>query len=212
MKRILFTLALAPVVLVAGCSSIERSRSLSNPDVPARTIAQQVCSICHGLDGNSVSPNFPRLAAQTSPYLSKQLLDFRSHDRFDPPGPIYMWGISRSLSDGQIKGLAEYFSSQTPLPNASGDRKLAAEGEQIFRNGIPSGNVPACVSCHGAAGQGNEQYPRLAGQHSDYTIKQLLVFQLTDERPAPLMKGVTHELSAQSIAAVANYIQGMPPR
>lgn len=212
MKKIFFALAPALLALVAGCSSIERSRSLSNPNVPARTIAEQVCSICHGLDGNSLSPNFPRLAAQPSQYLAKQLQDFRSHDRFDPPGPVYMWGISRSLSDNQIKGLAEYFSSQKPLANAPGDPKLAGQGEQIFKNGIPSSNIPACAICHGAAGQGTEQYPRLAGQHTDYTIKQLLVFQRTDERPAPLMKGVSHELSAESIAAVANYVQGLPPR
>jgi cytochrome c553 len=214
MKKAFSALALAPalVALIAGCSSIERSRSLSNPNVPAQTIAQQVCSLCHGLDGNSVSPNFPRLAAQPSQYLMKQLQDFKSRDRFDPPGPQYMWGISRSLSDDQIKGLAEYFSSQKPAANAPGETKLVSEGEQIFKNGVSANNVPACNGCHGEAGQGNEQYPRLAGQHADYLIKQLHVFQNTDDRPAPLMKGVSHSLSEESIAAVANYVQGLAPR
>lgn len=209
MKNASSALALALVALVAGCSSIERSRSLANPATPPRTIAQQVCSICHGLDGNSVSPTFPRLAAQPSQYLTRQLQDFRSHDRLDPPGPEFMWGISRRLTDDQIKGLAEYFSSQQPAPNAPGDPKLAGEGEQIFKNGIPSSNIPSCASCHGANGQGNGEYPRLAGQHTDYVIRELLVFQNTDKRPAPLMKGVSHTLTVENIAAVANYVQGM---
>jgi cytochrome c553 len=211
MKLAFYTLAPALLALVAGCSSIERSRSLSNPNVPALTIAQQVCSNCHGLDGNSLSPNFPRLAAQSSQYLAKQLKDFRGHDRFDPPGFEYMWGISRSLTDNQISGLAEYFSSQKPAQNAPGNPKLAGVGERIFKDGISSGSVPACAGCHGPAGKGNEQFPRLAGQHADYVIKQLLVFQRGDERPAPIMEGVSHSLSAESIAAVANYVQGLTP-
>jgi cytochrome c553 len=203
---------IALAVLIGGCSSIERSRSLSNPAVPALTSAQQVCSNCHGLDGNSVSPNFPRLAGQMPSYLIAQLKEFRNHDRNDPPGFEYMWGISRSLSDQKIDGLAKYFSSQKPVQNALGNPKLAAEGEQIFMNGIPASQVPPCASCHGESAQGNDQFPRLAGQHADYVMKQLEVFKRGNERPSLIMEGVSHSLSSQDIAALANYVQGIPPR
>ena len=206
-SRAVLTLTL--VALIAGCSSVERSRSLSDSNVPARTIAQQVCSACHGMDGNSVSPEFPRLAGQQQSYLARQLRDFRGRNRFDPPGPEFMWGISRGLSDAQIQGLAEYYASQQSQPNKAGDPRLTAEGEQIYRNGIPSRNIPACATCHGAGGQGAGDYPRVAHQHASYVIRELQSFQRTGERPAPLMEGVSHELSAENIAAVANYVQGM---
>ena len=205
--RVAASLALA--ALFAGCSAVDRSRSLSDPAVPPKTIAQQVCSLCHGMDGNSTSPNFPRLAGQSAPYLAKQLRDFKGHNRLDPPGPEFMWGISRSLSDDQVRGLADYFSSQAVQPNNAGDPRLAAEGEKIYKNGIPSRNIPACATCHGAGGEGTADFPRLAGQHSPYVIRELQSFQRTGERPAPLMEGVSHDLSAENIAAVANFVQGM---
>jgi cbb3-type cytochrome c oxidase subunit III len=197
-------------LVAAGCSSIERSRSLSNPATPAKTIAQQVCSNCHGLDGNSQSANFPKLAQQTQPYLIAQLRAFRSHGRSDPPGYEYMWGITRSLTDDQIKGLAEYFSSQRSSPNGRGNTALASEGKEIYDNGVPSANIPACASCHGSAAQGNETFPRLADQYADYVMKQLLVFQRTDERPeGAVMKDIAHSLTPRNIEAIAAYVEGI---
>jgi cytochrome c553 len=196
---------------VTACAPIERSRQLNNPAVPATTIAQQVCSNCHGLDGNSVSPNFPRLAAQPRPYLVTQLTSFRNHHRADPAGFEYMWGLSRHLSDEQIRGLAEYFSAQAPAPNGPSDATLAAKGRDMFEHGIAAKQVPACASCHGDRGQGKEEYPRLAGQHADYVVKQLMVFQRTDERPeGAVMKTVAHLLSVDDMVAAAEYVQSMP--
>ncbi len=213
MKRISLVLTLA--VATAGCAGVERSRNLNDPAVPPRTIAQQVCSNCHGLDGNSVSPNFPRLAGQTSAYLAAQLTEFRGHDRSDPAGFEYMWGLSRHLTDGQIKGLAEYFSSQkavaNPLASSSSATQVAA-GREIFTHGVPRSNIPACATCHGADAQGHDTFPRLAGQHADYLEKQLAVFQKTDERPkGAVMKTVAHDLTAGDIRAVASYLQSLPP-
>ncbi len=212
MKRVHFSIVLAGALLVAGCANLERSRDLNNPAVPAVTIAQQVCSNCHGLTGNSVSPNFPNLAAQTPQYITAQLDVFRSHDRRDPAGFEYMWGLSRSLTDQQIAGLAAYFASQKlqPTPLESDPSRLSA-GEAIFTGGIPAKSIPACATCHGPKGQGNEQFPRLAGQHADYVVKQLNVFQRTDERPeGAVMKVVAHELSPTDIENVAAYVQSIP--
>jgi cytochrome c553 len=137
MKAIRISLALLLVTIGAGCSNIERSRNLADPAVPGKVLAVQVCSICHGLDGNAVSPNFPRLAGQQPAYIESQLKNFKAHDRSDPPGERYMWGISRKLTDEQIHQIAEYFSQQTPKRHAVGDAKLIAAGKLIYENGIP---------------------------------------------------------------------------
>lgn len=213
MKRISLTLVLALTVIGAGCSSIERSRSLATPGTPAKTMAAQVCSNCHSIDGNSVSPNFPKLAEQQPDYIVAQLKGFRSHRRADPEGFEYMWGISRSLTDDQIKGLAQYFAAQKSVSPGPGDPKLVAEGKNIFDNGLPPQGVPPCSTCHGDHGQGNGEFPRIAYQHADYVIKQLTVFQRTNERPDGVaMKAITHSLSDQNMAAVAAYLQQMPAK
>lgn len=213
MKRTSLTLVLALTVIGAGCSSMERSRSLANPSTPAKTLAAQVCSNCHSIDGNSVSPNFPKLAEQQPDYIVAQLKVFRNHRRADPEGFEYMWGISRGLTDDQIKGLAAYFAAQKSVSPGPGDSKLVAEGKNIFDNGLPTQGVPPCSTCHGDHGQGNGEFPRVAYQHADYVIKQLTVFQRTDQRPDGVaMKAITHSLSDQNMAAVAAYLQQMPSK
>ena len=213
MKTSIIT-GLALALIATGCTTTaERSRNLADPSVSATTLAQQVCSNCHGIDGNSVSPNFPKLAAQPEEYLAAQLKVFRNHKRSDPEGFEYMWGISRSLTDDQIKGLAAYFAAQKSFSPGPGDAKLVAEGRSIFDSGLPALGVPPCSACHGDHGQGNGQFPRVAYQHSDYVIKQLDVFQRTDERPDGVaMKAITHSLSAQNMEAVAAYLQQMPAK
>jgi cytochrome c553 len=210
MDKTLLVLAVAAAV-GAGCAPIERSRNLADPAVPAVTLAQQVCSNCHGMDGNSVSPNFPRLAGQPADYLEAQLKLFRSHGRRDPAGFVYMWGLSRHLTDAQIAGLAQYFSGQHPTGNRPLQGPLAERGRDIFEHGIPAHNVPACSACHGAHGQGQGSFPRLAGQHADYIMKQLGVFQYRAElRPdAGPMKMVAHDLTPDNVRAVAAYTQGL---
>jgi cytochrome c553 len=200
----------AAVALAAGCSTIERSRDIGNPAVSGATLAAQVCSNCHGVDGNATSPNFPRLAGQPEQYLALQLKSFRSHGRSDPAGFEYMWGLSRVLTDTQIDGLAAYFHAQTPRPNPAGGGTLTDAGKAIFNDGLTDQHVPACVSCHGANAEGHDQFPRLAGQHADYVVKQLIVFQRSDERPeGAVMKVVAHELRPAQIAEIAAYVQGL---
>lgn len=212
------TVAVTPLVVaglglaaLGGCANPERSRNLADPSVTAVTIAQQVCSDCHGVTGNATSPNFPNLAGQPAEYLGAQLREFRGHHRQDPAGYEYMWGLSRHLTDAQIDGLADYFSHQKPQKQAAempADR-LAA-GEAIFEHGMPDRGVPACNSCHGARAEGNDQFPRLAGQHADYLVKQLSVFQRTDERPrGAAMRVVAHGLDEPSMRDVAGYLQAL---
>jgi cytochrome c553 len=212
MKIAYFVLAIAG--LSAGCSNPTRSRDLGNPEVSSLTLAQQVCSDCHGLTGNASSPNFPNLAGQTAAYVVAQLKSYKSHGRSEPADLQYMWGLSRSLTDAQIDGLAAYYASQQPVRQPiEGDESRMAAGKTIFEKGLPAQNVPACTACHGATGAGNATFPRIAGQHIDYAIKQLKVFQLTNQRPEGVaMKTVAHELTSDDIANVAAYVQALPNR
>ena len=197
---------------LCGCSNIERSRNLADARVPAATLAQQVCSNCHGVGGNAVSPNFPNLAGQLEPYVVAQLNGFKSHGRRDPAGFEYMWGLSRSLSEQKINGLAASYAAQAPVRQPiEGDRGRLDAGRSIFENGVADKGIPACSGCHGPKGEGNATFPRIAGQHVDYIVKQLLVFQRTDEPPEGTIKRtVAHELTQQHIHDVATYLQAMP--
>jgi cytochrome c553 len=200
------------VALAAGCTNLPRSRDLGNPDVAGETFAQQVCSNCHGVAGASISPNMPNLAAQQPAYISAQLKLFRSRGRLDPAGFEYMWGISRTLTDKQIDELAAYYAAQTlPTQRPEGSATGIDAGKPIFNTGIADKQVPPCSSCHGQHGRGNGNFPRIAGQHADYIVKQLGVFQRTDDRPeGAVMKTVAHKLTSSDITSVAAYLQAMP--
>ncbi len=200
--------AILLATLLAACAAPERSRNMADPRTSAQTLAEQVCSNCHGLDGNSVSPNFPRLAAQQPNYIQAQLKGFRSHNRADPAGFEYMWGLSRSLTEQQIEGLAAYFAQQKPAARPTVDAATVTIGANIYQQGLPGQGVPPCMSCHGEEGKGTEQFPRLAGQHADYLVKQLNVFQRTDERPeGSVMKVIAHGLTTADMKHVAAYLQ-----
>jgi cytochrome c553 len=197
--------------LAAGCANEPRSRDTANPNVSGETLALQVCSNCHGATGNSTSPNFPNLAAQQEAYLIAQLSEFKSHSRQDPAGFEYMWGLSHNLSDKQVKELAAHFAAQPPAHQPpEGKPERIAAGKIIFASGVPDKKIPPCSTCHGVQGQGNATFPRLAGQHADYLVKQLTVFQRTNERPeGAVMQTVAHELTRQNIVDVAAYLQAM---
>lgn len=212
MNKTKLMLAITVIAMVFGCSNIERSRDLSDPGVSAKTLAEQVCSNCHGMDGNSVSPAFPRLAGQQADYIVSQMTNFRSHQRLDPPGYQYMWGLSRHLTDEQISGLAEYYSKQTVhrAPAKEEDAKQLALGKDIFDKGLPDANVIACSACHGPTAQGMAAFPRLANQHANYLIKQLDIFQNTQGRPGTPMETVVHPLTGPDKDAVAAYLQAFP--
>jgi cytochrome c553 len=218
----LLVLALIAGLGSTGCANPARSRDLGNPEVSAQVLAEQVCSNCHGLTGNSVSPNIPRLAGQIEPYFQAQLKAFKSHNRQDPAGFEYMWGLSRALTDEQITGLATYYAAQKPeseaapmlttwfAPAPEVQAASRAAGKSIFDAGVPARNIPACSTCHGPQGKGVATFPRIAGQHADYLAKQLIVFQRTDERPeGSIMKTVAHELTPADIENVAAYAESL---
>lgn len=211
MKTVSITLALILAAAGAGCSTTaERSRNLADPTVSGKTLAQQVCSNCHGIDGNSVNPNFPKLAAQQQEYFIAEMKEFKSHNRLDPAGFEYMWGLSRSLTDKQIDELATYFAQQKNLADRPRDTKREGEGRNVYQHGVVAKSIPPCSTCHGAEAAGNGTFPRLAGQHADYIVKQLNVFQRTNERPDGVaMKVITHDLTSGDIENVAAYLSAI---
>lgn len=202
-------------LMIAGlpaCANLDRSRDLADPDVSGKTMAEQVCSACHGVDGNATSPAFPKLAGQVPAYVTNQLKNFRQHERSDPAGSEYMWGLSRHLTDAQIAQLSEYFAAQRPpaKPNMVADAALMAEGKEIFEKGIAAQEVIACGTCHGDKAQGMENFPRLAHQHADYIERQLDVFQSKHGRPGTPMDYVVHSLTPRNKLAVATYLEAFP--
>jgi cytochrome c553 len=168
----------------------------------------ETCSACHGLSGRSVSPTFPILAAQKAPYIELQLHAFKDQTRADPDAQAYMWGMASQLDDASISALATYFSKQSAAAGKSGNATLIAQGRQIFVEGVPGRQIPACASCHGAQAQGNGPFPRLAGQHAPYLLKQLLVIQSV-LRTAPVMHGVIKDLTRDQMQAVAAYLESV---
>ncbi|WP_419686785.1 c-type cytochrome [Burkholderia theae] len=211
MNKVAHIVSLAMVLAGAGCHDLERSRQVDNPAVSGKTIALQVCSNCHGATGVSVSPMFPKLAGQRKEYLVDQLTDFKSHARADPNAKRYMWGFTH-LTDRQIDELADYFSGQGAVPGEAGDRTLLDAGKAIFVGGLPDKGVAACIGCHGQHGEGMSRFPRLAGQHADYVVKQLAIFRETETRPrGAIMKSVCANMTEQDMRAVAAYVEAFPP-
>jgi len=169
----------------------------------------QTCGTCHGANGHSVSPTFPNLAAQTAPYLEVQLKAFKDQSRADPDAQAYMWGMAAQLSDGMITSLAAYFAAQpAAAPSKSGDAALIAKGKRLFEEGVPARQIPPCASCHGAHGEGQAIFPRLAGQHAPYLLKQLLVIQNV-LRTAPVMHGVIKDLTRDQMQSVVAYLESI---
>ena len=175
------------------------------PQQPAPTLAANVCMSCHGPEGRSVSPVFPRLAGQQKAYITAQLQAFRNRTRSDPLAQAYMWGMASQLSDSGIDALASYYSAQQPVAGTAGDAALMAEGKKIYTQGILAEKVPACASCHGADAQGVGAFPRLGGQHVEYLLAQLEGFKSGVRANAPIMLGVVHNMTADQFKAVATY-------
>lgn len=177
-----------------------------------------VCGACHGADGNSPAPNFPKLAGQGERYLLKQLQDIKAGSTPGAPEGVgrkvlEMIGMLDPLSDQDLQDIAAYFSSQKGSVGYA-DPALAKQGEKLFRGGKLDQGMPACTGCHAPNGVGNELagFPKLGGQHAAYTAKQLTDFRegnRTNDGDSMIMRGVASKLSNKDIEALSSYIQGL---
>jgi len=184
------------------------SQAIAAGDAAAGKAASAACAGCHMADGNSVNPDWPKLAGQGVPYLTKQLHDFKDGDRKNAT----MAPMAMGLSDQDINNLAAYFSSQT-MSQGAADKDLVDLGQKIYRGGNPASGVAACIGCHGPNGAGNPSagFPRLAGQHAKYVETQLHNFASGERNndAGKMMRNIAGKMTAKEIQAVASYVQGL---
>lgn len=165
-----------------------------------------VCVACHAADGNSAIAINPKLAQQHPEYLVKQLQEFKSGKRNNP----VMKGFASALSDDDMRNIAWWVASKQAKPGFAKDKELVALGERIYRGGIADRNIAACAGCHSPNGAGIPvQYPRLSGQHADYTAAQLVAFRDGVRSNSLQMTQVAAKLNDREIKAVADYIAGL---
>jgi cytochrome c553 len=201
---VVLALLAAPVAMAAG-------------DATAGKDKVTACGACHGADGNSPAPSFPKLAGLGEKYLLKQLQDIKAGSRAIPE----MTGQLEAMSNQDLEDIAAFYNSQSRQLSGAKDEKLAL-GEKVYRGGNIETGVPACTGCHSPSGNGNTPagYPALGGQYSAYIAKQLRAFRTAahdaedpsgrnNDGDAAVMRGVAAHMTDQEIDAVANYIAGL---
>jgi cytochrome c553 len=194
----------APAPAAAAKADPAKGGSLYDTGDNARGLP--ACASCHGAGGNSTINTNPRLAGQIDTYLHKQLVDFTTPARNQPIMTTY----AKMLSDDEKKNIAAYLAAQQPKQGAARNKDTLELGRKIYRGGIADRGVAACASCHGATGAGlPAQYPRLAGQHQDYTVTQLQAFKSGARSNSPQMATLAKRLSDDEMKAVADYIAGL---
>ena len=217
------TVTPAPEAEAAPVATLEADNTPATwGDAQAGAGKAAACAACHGLDGNSSDPQYPKLAGQHERYIARQLALYKSGERNN----AIMLGFASTLSAQDMRDIGAYFASQKVVPGVADDtviaegpnagRKFYAVGEQIFRYGKSDGSVPSCAACHGPAGAGNpgSAWPSLGGQHAGYTATVLTAFRDgkvwgKDANANAIMAGVAAGLSDDEIQALASYIEGL---
>ena len=201
-------------ILVAAACSLAAASALAaeGPAAPkvdlakGQATATAVCVACHSFDGSRGSPANPILQGQHSEYIVKQLGEFKSGARNNP----IMKGMAMTLSDDDMRNVAAFYAGKQAKPGFAKNKDSAALGEKVYRGGVADRSIPACAGCHSPNGAGiPSQYPRLAGQHGDYTEAQLVGFRSAARHNSTVMTGVAAKLNDREIKAVADYIAGL---
>ena len=188
-------------------------------DATAGAAKAAACGACHGMDGNSADPQYPKLAGQHERYIARQLQLFKTGEREN----AVMQGFASTLQPQDMRDIGAYFATKAALPGVADDSKLgdteesyAQRGERLYRGGSKDQKLPACMACHGPTGRGNPgpAYPSLAGQHANYTKDLLKRFRSgtsfgKEERANTVMAEVAASLTDQDIEALASYIEGL---
>lgn len=214
MRRIL-TLAAFAGTWLASLTLAQAQAPVQKPDLAkAQAIVKDVCAACHGTDGNSPTAVNPSIAAQPAEYISLQLAHFQNAIRVNP----VMQGMSATLKPDDMRALGLYFSQQRPKGLAAKDAALVTAGQKLYRGGDAATGLPACAACHAPNGAGvAKNYPRLAGQHADYTYAQLKAFK-SGERGADkdgkdvngrIMAAIAAKMTDAQMKAVAEYTAGL---
>lgn len=219
--KLLTTILLAASLAVPAFSTSAQEAKPDAPPVqakaePVKAVAPDlakgeasytaICVACHAADGNSGIPANPKLAQQHPQYLVKQLQEFKSGTRAN----AVMSGFAAMLSEADMKNISYWVASKAAKPGFAKDKELVALGERIYRGGIADRQVPACAGCHSPNGAGiPAQYPRLSGQHADYTAAQLTGFRDGVRKNSLQMSQVAAKMNDREIKAVSDYIAGL---
>lgn len=207
MKLFASLLIAATLALPALTAQAAETKAAAKPDLAKGEASYgAVCAACHGADGNSGTPANPKLSQQHPEYLAKQLQEFKSGKRAN----AVMSGMVAALSDDDMRNIAAWLATKKAKPGFAKDKELVALGERIYRGGIAERNIAACSGCHSPNGAGiPAQYPRLSGQHAEYTASQLTGFRDGARKNSLQMTQVAAKLNDREIRAVADYIAGL---
>ncbi len=207
MKSLVSLLMSATLSLVSGSVlAAGPAAAVAKPDLAKGEAAYAMCIACHAADGNSTTPVNPKLAQQHPEYLIKQLQEFKSGKRAN----AVMSGMAAGLSDADMRNISFWLASKQAKPGFAKDKDTVALGERIYRGGIPDRQIAACASCHSPNGAGMpSQYPRLSGQHADYTASQLVQFRDGVRKNNLQMTQVAAKMNDREIKAVSDYIAGL---
>jgi cytochrome c553 len=208
----MMTTALKMIVaaLLIGCASLAAQADDVSAVELGGKLANRECAWCHGSSGQGFS-TAPRLAGQNSRYVELQFLSFRAHARDNPKSKAYMWPASVHVDPDALRLIALYYASVTPVSAKDGKSELFSAGERVFRDGSPGENIPACVACHGPAGEGTGQFPRIAGLSHRYLQRRL--DQWGDGYHAAAlaqMPTIAKVLPSDTIDALASYLSLLP--
>ena len=207
MKRFSHLLALASVaVSLSGLAHAAPAAKAAKPDPAVGEAKAAVCLACHSADGSRGAPAYPILQGQHPEYLVKQLSEFKEGKRKDS----VMSGMAAPLSADDMRNIAAFYAAKKAKAGSAKNAELVALGEKIYRGGIAKKSVPACAACHSPNGAGiPSQYPRLAGQHADYTKSQLTRFRQGERTNNAQMASIAANLSDKEIEALSDYIAGL---
>ncbi|WP_396433994.1 c-type cytochrome [Limnohabitans sp.] len=203
-----FLFATLSATLLAGSAlAAGPAPQAAKPDLAkGEAIFSQVCVACHAADGNSSTPANPKLSQQHPEYLIKQLQEYKSGKRAN----AVMSGLASTLSDEDMRNIAFWLASKPAKPGFANNKETVAWGERIYRGGIPDRQIAACAGCHSPNGAGMpSQYPRLAGQHAEYTALQLVHFREGVRKNNLQMTQVAAKMNDREIKAVSDYIAGL---
>ncbi len=207
MKSVASVVATLLLAASAAASAAEAVKPAAKPDLAkGQATSTAICAACHTADGSRGSPANPIIQGQHPEYLVKQLNEFKAGKRQN----AVMTGMAAALSEADMRNVAAFYAGKTAKPGFAKNKATVELGEKIYRGGIADRSIPACAGCHSPNGAGiPAQYPRLAGQHADYTEAQLVAFRGGARKNSVPMTGVAAKMNDREIKAVADYIAGL---
>ena len=194
----------------AAAPAAEAAATLKPGDATAGAAKAAVCGACHGMDGNSSDPQYPKLAGQHASYIVRQLTNFKGGVRQNP----IMLGMASPLSEQDMRDVGAFFASKSSLPGVA-DQALVEQGQKLYREGDVARGIPACMACHSIDGRGNPgaMYPQLTSQHAQYIEATLKAWHdgtsWGNDAHAQIMPGIAKKLDAKDMAALASYVEGL---